>query len=289
MIDLSKCTWGYEIEWGDINRNIKIPEELGSWEYAETDIININEPYKYIACDPLGLEPKFGGEINTKPTKSWNQQITNIFKLHDIFLKEGNKPTAGCVNHGHLHVHIPGLKDNIECLKKLIKYIKQYQKLIVDVCYQYYDYPNIKKHKGKMYLKYDGGRLMPDYMCDNIINLATDFDSFIKLHCAGKDGISMGRPFRYAINTYCLKHTNTIEFRCFRSTIKKEEIIDQFKFVEKFLECAFFTNQPIHEIFQANDYKFPKFYFDEKEFSGWIKTKYPKERGTKKRQFYEAN
>ncbi len=39
--DPSKFTWGYEIEFGDINRNVDIPEHLGKWEYAETDIVNI--------------------------------------------------------------------------------------------------------------------------------------------------------------------------------------------------------------------------------------------------------
>jgi hypothetical protein len=83
-------------------------------------------------------------------------------------------------------------------------------------------------------------------MCDNINELATDFNHFIKLHAAGKDGVSMGRPFRYAINTYCMKHTGTIEFRCFRSTINLDE------------------------------------------YYGWQQTKYPKERGEKKREFHEV-
>ena len=290
MIDLSKCTWGYEIEWGDIDRRIKIPENLGSWEYAETDIVNLKEPFKYVACDPLGTNPHFGGEINTKPTKTWQEQVNNIMYLYEYFNKQNNQPTSSCVNHGHLHVHIPGLTENLDALKKLISYIKNNQSTIIDVCYQYYDYPNIKKHKNaKMYLKYDGGRPMPEYMCNNIINLAKDFKSFIKLHCAGKDGVSMGRPFRYAINTYCLKHTQTIEFRCFRSTTNKKEIQDQFRFVEKFLECVFITNEPIFEVFKKENFNFPKFYFNDYEYNGWIKTKHPKERGEKKRTFYEVS
>ena len=40
MINIDNWTYGYEIEWGDIDRTIKIPESLGSWEYAETDIVN---------------------------------------------------------------------------------------------------------------------------------------------------------------------------------------------------------------------------------------------------------
>ena len=65
---MNNWTWGYEVEWGDIDRTLKIPEHLGKWEHAETDILNLNEPYKYIACDPLGEDPPVGGEVNTVPT-----------------------------------------------------------------------------------------------------------------------------------------------------------------------------------------------------------------------------
>ena len=78
MINIDNWTYGYEIEWGDIDRTIKIPESLGSWEYAETDIVNLYDPVKNIACDPLGLNPTYGGEINTKPTKTSKQQIDKI-------------------------------------------------------------------------------------------------------------------------------------------------------------------------------------------------------------------
>ena len=107
-----------------------------------------------------------------------------------------------------------------------------------------------------MYLKYDGGRRMPDYMIDNIINLSTDFNTFIKQHCTGKDGVSMGRPFRYAINTYSLKHTKTIEFRFFRASVDKNEMHDMFLFVEN---------------------------FNPRQWKSYLATKYDKSRGVKKR------
>ena len=139
-----------------------------------------------------------------------------------------------------------------------------------------------------MYLKYDGGRTMPDYMCDNIVNLATDFGSFIKLHAAGKDGVSMGRPFRYAINTYCMKHTGTIEFRCFRSTTDRRELEDQCKFAEAFIDAALNDGPSVKEILANYDYQFPKFVWEQFQYIGWVNTKHPKERGTKVRNFYEV-
>jgi hypothetical protein len=144
----------------------------------------------------------------------------------------------------------------------------------------------MKGSKGaKMYLKYDGGREMPEYMCDNIINLVTDFEHFIKLHAAGKDGVSMGRPFRYAINTYCMKHTGTIEFRCFRSSTKRDEIESQFRFAEKFIDAALNDGPSVKEILTADNYKFPPFVWDLNEYVGWEKTKWDKERGNKQREY----
>jgi hypothetical protein len=281
-----KFTWGYEIEWGDVDRRLTPPEHLGKWEFAETDIVNIHEPFKYVACDPLGTEPHMGGEINTKPTATWQQQADRVMELHQFFVDNGNQPSASCVNHGHLHVFVPGLKDDVASLKKLVAYIKANQTDTIEACYGFYEAGQMKTAKGaKMYLKYDGGREMPEYMCDNIINLATDFDHFIKLHAAGKDGVSMGRPFRYAINTYCMKHTGTIEFRCFRSSTKRDEIESQFRFAEKFIDAALNDGPSVKEILAADNYKFPPFVWDLNEYVGWEKTKWDKERGNKQREY----
>ena len=282
----NKYTWGYEIEWGDVDRRLVVPEHLGKWEYAETDIVNIHEPFKYIACDPLGTDPYMGGEINTKPTNTWQEQVDRVMEIHSFFMDAGNTPSASCVNHGHLHVFVPGLKDDVASLKKLISYIKANQADTIEACYGFYEASQMKSCKGaKMYLKYDGGREMPEYMCDNIVNLATDFEHFIKLHAAGKDGVSMGRPFRYAINTYCMKHTGTIEFRCFRSTTKREEMEAQFRFAEKFIEAALNDGPSVKEILAADNYKFPPFVWDLNEYVGWEKTKWDKERGNKQREY----
>jgi len=82
--DTNNFTYGYEIEWGDIDRRLTIPEHLGAWEYAETDIVNIHEPYRFIACDPLGEVPPFGGEVNTKPTATWQEQVDRIMELQPV-------------------------------------------------------------------------------------------------------------------------------------------------------------------------------------------------------------
>lgn len=290
IFDKDKWTWGYEIEWGDIDRNLEIPEHLGKWEHAETDIVNIHSPYKYVACDPQGIEPPMGGEINVAPTNTWTEQVDRILEIYNMFVENGDNPSSSCINHGHLHVFVPGLKDDVEALKRLVMYIKENQKTATEELYGFYDHVEIRGSKGaKMYLKHDGGRQMPEYMCDNIINLSIDFNHFIKLHAAGKDGVSMGRPFRYAINTYCMKHTGTIEFRCFRSTTKRNEIDSQFRFAEKFIDSALNGGPSVDDILRDGNYDFPPFIWDLGEYSGWINTKYDKSRGEKIREYREVN
>lgn len=289
MFDKSKFTYGMEIEWGDVPRSFSIPEHLGSWEYSERDIINLRDPYKYVCADPLGETPPFGGEINTKPTKTWQEQVDRYFELYKIFDDIGHPPTVGVTAHTHIHCRIPGLRDDIQALKKLTKYIKENQAAAIEHVYGFFEHNQMKGAKGaKMYLKFDGGRPMPDYMSDNIINLATDFDHFIKLHAAGKDAVSMGRPFRFAINMYALKHIDTVEFRLFRGTLDRTELESCFRFVEDFLDAALNDGPTVNELISNNNYKFPPMQWDLAQFIGWEKTKHPEDRGEKVRTLIEV-
>jgi hypothetical protein len=282
-------TWGMEIEWGDIPRNFEIPKELGAWEFSERDIVNLREPYKNVCADPLGIEPPVGGEINTKPTRTWEEQVERYFEIKKLFEDNGTPPTVGVTAHTHIHCRIPGLRNDIDALKRLTKYIKENQNTTIDRVYGFYNHNQMKGSKGaKMYLKFDGGRPMPEYMADNILNLANDFDSFIKMHAAGKDGVSMGRPFRFAINMYALKHIDTIEFRLFRGTLDKTELESCFRFVRDFLDAALNQGPTVNELFETNNYNFPPMQWDLNQFLGWEKTKHPETRGEKVRTLIEV-
>jgi hypothetical protein len=285
MVEFDKkdFTYGAELEWGDIDRRLEIPEHLGSWEHSETDIMNQIE-MDNIACDPLGLEPYWGGEVNTKPTFTKEEQVDRIFAIKEFFEKNGNTPTVSSLTHNHIHMRIPGLKDNVPALKRLTQYIADNQQDTIDATYEFIEPADLKGAKGaKMYLKFDGGRLMPEYMVQNILDHTEDFTSFIQMQCAGKDWKSRGRPFRYAINTYALKHTGTVEFRCFRGSFDRFEIESQFRFVEAFMDAALNDGPSVKEILENDEYRFPAMIWDRAKYDSWAATKYPKERGKKVR------
>ena len=282
-------TYGMEIEWGDVPRSFEIPDNLGTWEHSEQDIVNLNEPYQYVCADPLGIEPPFGGEINTKPSRTWEEQVNRYFEIEKLFSDIGYPPTVSATCHTHIHCYVPELKDDINALKRLTKYIKENQHTTIENVYGFYESNQMKGAPGsKMYLKFDGGRAIPEYMTDNILNLATDFGSFIKMHCAGKDGVSMGRPFRYAINMYSLKHIGTVEFRLFRGTLDPDELSSCFRFVRDFLDAALNDGPSVHELITENNYKFPPMIWDLNQMIGWKKTKYSEARGKKVRNYVEV-
>lgn len=281
-------TWGSEIEWGDIPRYLDIPKHLGSWEYSEVDVVNIREPYKYVAADPLGLVPPFGGEINTVPDRTYEEQLTRIMELKKFFQVAGYPPTPSMTSHFHVHVHVPGLREDISLLKKLTRYILDNQDLLAKRVGQFQKYDSMKGLKNSTsYFKYDGGRQMPEWMGRNILDLANNFDDFIRIQCCGKDGVSRGRPFRYAVNTYCLKHTQTIEFRLFRNTVERKEMESCFRLVDRFIEHALTDHKPLYDILEEEEFSFPPFVWDPEVYKGFLATKYDKSRGKKERKFVE--
>lgn len=287
-LDLSKMTFGYELELGDIVRSRALPEWMGAWEYAETDIVNIYGTHKGKACDPLGMHPPVGGEINILPAPDPFALANRVSRSIDWFREQGDKPSASCVNHGHVHVRVPGLRDDIEALKRLTAYIKRNQQATIAACYGYAEHPRMGETKtARTYLKWDGGRPMPDWMADNITTMAEDFDDFIRIQCCGKDGVSRGRPFRHAINTYCLKHIDTIEFRCFRASLRDKEIYNSIRFAKRFLTAALEGGPDVPEILAQEAWRFPEFRYNHDHYQAWEATKWGKERGTKVRTLVE--
>lgn len=78
MYTKENFTYGYEIEWGDVDKSVKIPDEWGKWEWCECDIVNTCGEYRGIAVDPLGINPPVGGEINVKPTNTTEELVDEL-------------------------------------------------------------------------------------------------------------------------------------------------------------------------------------------------------------------
>jgi hypothetical protein len=277
--DPKNFTFGLELELGDVRRDREIPKEFGTWEYAERDILNLQPPYALQAADPEGLNPPVGGEINVYPAKTPLELAGRTSNLLAWFRSQGDTPCACCMSHTHVHIRVPGLCDDIEALKWLTQHILMYQNRVIKEAGKFVEDPLMKESKSaKRYLKWDGGRPMPYWMGQNIINYANDFDDFIRIQCCGKDAVSRGRPFRYAINTYCMKHTDTIEFRMFRPTLDPKQFLACFMFVQDFIDMALNTE---FEFISPLMYSLPPFTYNHEHYLAYERTRKPDVNGSK--------
>lgn len=282
-----QVTFGYELELGDVLRDRVIPEQYGTWEHAETDIVNVIPPYQYIAADPLGKSPPVGGEINIRPGHSPVEVATRVVDTINWFRRQGDQPSASCMSHGHVHVRVKGLRDDIRALKRATNWIVRNQDYLIKRVHAYQELPAMERTKAaRTYLKWDGARPMPYWMGQNIIKHANTFDDFIRIQCCGKDGLSMGRPFRYAVNTYCMKHIDTIEFRLFRGSLRYDEIVCSLELARHCLEEAVRDGEDV-EKFLGGYYPLAPFHYDLNTCAGWEKTRWGKERGHKERHLLD--
>lgn len=286
--DMHNFTYGFELEVGDVDRSIIIPPELGAWESSERDIVNLREPYRYVAADPLGISPPVGGEMNVYPSHTPKGLVKNITDALDLFRRAGSDPTFCCTTHSHVHIRVPGLRDDIEGLRRLSRYVGWYQADVVKLAGRFVDHPDMDRCPGsRTYMRYDGGRLMPEWLCDNL-QQAKDFEDWIRIHCCGKNGYARGRPLRYAINTYCMKHIDTIEFRMFRSSGDPVKLLDCINFSGWFLQEALNDNRMAVEAgLWESRWRFPPMRFDKDEWDGLQKTKYGEDRGKKVRTLHD--
>ena len=103
--DPNMFTYGCEHEFADWSVDSKLPEGC-LWNHDDYTIVNSNG----IANDPKGKLWRFGGEINTRPTSSIEEQCDILSQLKML------QPTPKINYRSNLHVHVrvPGLKNDLE-------------------------------------------------------------------------------------------------------------------------------------------------------------------------------
>jgi hypothetical protein len=259
-------SWGCELEFGDVDRNLTLPKELGSWNYFETDIVNQREPFWGIASDPNGIDPPFGGEINTRPTKTWKEQLVIIEKLIQFFIDNKCEPTVSCVSNTHVHANIG--QNFRPMMDRLLDYTEKNQKFFVDLVYDKQFHVEMEETQTALeYLNYDSGRLIEEQKFELLRKHKKFFDVF---------KIGKNSNDRYAINFQSLKYNQTVEFRCFRATLDMKELANCFKICELFLTCALNNGPNLESISAIKHLAFPKLNYDHSLYTSWETTKKPR-------------
>ena len=290
MFTVEDFQYGTELEFGDIPKQEGIiPSELGSFEYCEGDIINL-DPSRHGAAHPKG---DWGGEINTVPSLSVDEQVDKIMSIIDLFEDmDCSGPTISHRAHTHIHVHIPGLIEDLDMLKRVTQYVYDNQEdflsevypfderafdrvVAVDTIFGDIDHVTVKAQplpSAARYLRTDGGKRMA-YWVNERAQAASSFEEYIKGFCSGES--RRGMPLRYGINLYCLKHTKTIEFRCFRGSLDEDEIHAAFDAVQLFLGEAVKENPRAWKDVQGrpHEIEYPPMTYDEADEQAFMNTK----------------
>lgn len=252
-------TYGMELEFGDIWRDRDLPDGL-SWNKKDYSIVSSTG----IANDPKGLVYARGGEINSTPTESIDEQLGFFSRL----LAADLSPALNHRTNLHLHVRVPGLSENIEQLKALLKYADANQEEIYSAIEpvpvpvrEEYDSDSAFKGAVKRYRR----RLVshqykvPAARVEEALNSATPaqfFDAHSRLQANGKR--AYGLTTRAGINLLQLKETDTVEFRHFTNTLDVDKLRSCFEWVARFIPAAL-DDAPVSQLLSAYNYDFPSF------------------------------
>lgn len=262
MTDLRVKSWGMELEWSD--HPLDRPPPKG-FKYDVNDITMVNS--NGIANDPKGRTYRFGGEFNTPPTSTILGQVDCMERLKEHY----PEATINYRSNLHLHVHIPGLKENLPMLKQLQGHIHRYLPQVLAEVVEPIprptpeEYPLTDEFKGA---KRRFARRRVSHQCflsDARVSLqasARTVEEFFNLeppHSKAEDKPMFHLQPRVCVNLRQLLQTDTIEFRHFPGTMDSEELLTAFIWVNDYLECAL-NNVGINGLVQAaKHWQFPKF------------------------------
>ena len=238
-------SFGMELEWSNVAKSTEIPERLGYWEgkgsHSEIDIINYIDG-KFITAWP---NKEFGGEINTRPTLTIEDQVNVIIDIHNTLQPEAaDKIYVTPISNGHVHVRDSAFTD-VEVLKRLYEFTIRNQQVIIGHWLELDRLNLIKSTLGYQknawhYMRNDGGKRLSENFLNPVLKATTpdEFYRAIVPHAKESGNILWARAGRQGINLHSLRHTGTIEFRCMKASAEPAEILEQLRFANDFVDRA---------------------------------------------------
>lgn len=262
LFDKTEWSNGVELEYGNCSTKCDLPEGA-KWNTLDNTVVSSTG----IANDPKGELYVYGGEINTKPCFTIDDQILHIEEINRALCPA---PLVNYRSNLHIHIRVPGLKDDLDSLKKLLRYVDRYQEQAFEIVEQIpvpdrntlapevYEWA-LKRMKRR---KKSHQHKLPAKRIEAMLN-ATTPQEFYEEH-AHRD--AKGQPAwfqcpRAGINLrQMFEETNTIEFRHFPGTLNMDEMRSCIQWCYDFLDAALnHEDRSPLEVFNDGNYTFPKF------------------------------
>lgn len=299
MTNSNRLTFGCELEWSDTDRRVDIPESVGSWEGpkiagyymgSEIDIVNTKGKWKGHGTDPLCLDCPVGGEIHTQPSSTIESQMYRIMDIMNRF----STVAVACPNHGHIHVGIAGIKDDLQAIKNLFAYTKANEADLITACCGYSEAEAQEVRNSGLgtwvqdyLLVGDGKSISPDLygLVERADTVSEVLNALERVSCDDwfwdtDMRVPTVGSHRTAFNLFNLTKGETVEFRIFRASVNPVEIYSTLYFAKRYVEEALkgADGKPVAEILTEGEFKFPKLNFDEDLALGWQNTRSTKGR-----------
>jgi hypothetical protein len=261
MADYKIASYGAEHEWADHPLDRDPPQGFGR-DVRDVTIVNSNG----IANDPKGKTYRYGGEFNTPPTNTIQGQIDCMARLKEHY----PEATINYRSNLHLHVRIPGLKDDLQMLKQLQAHIHMHLPQVLANVVEPIPSPSREVYTTEEEWKGARRRFQrrrvshQTFLTDKRLSMqsqAQTVDQFFNLEPPQS---ADGKPLfhlqpRVCVNLRQLLQTDTLEFRHFPGTMDEEELEAAFEWVRRYTEHAL-EGLSIGGLAQeAEDWLLPKF------------------------------
>ena len=243
-------SYGYEIEWGNIDKTKSIPPSIAYWEgngnHAECDIINcLNGVWQ-----PAYPNRRYGAEINLTPKYSIDEMVESYIQLENLFPEKQVTP----ISNGHVHVKADWF-DDVDRLKDWAIWVNNNFEQIIELTLQWTTIPDTLPTSIKRYLKYDGGIKFNRSVLNNIQN-ATTITDIINSDRRGNSTMRFPRAF---VNLRPLGASGTIEFRHFKMPANSIQFKNQLIFVEGLLNKEIRSDLDLPKLDCNNLFNNPEF------------------------------
>jgi protein-tyrosine-phosphatase len=262
--NLNEASWTYgvEHEFADWDTRNGVPEGFdwgGDWT-----VVNSNG----IAVDPPGQIYPYGGEVRTPPTSTPEAQGGLLRE----FLLLQPKASVNYRSNLHVHVRVPGLREDLDALKRLLSYnVRQLPSALdfVDPIPEPLrdSYVRDEDYRGavtRFRRRQVSHHQLPLPRYSEAQLAATTVEEFFAAEVprsrAGKT-LWHARP-RSAVNLRQLLQTDTIEFRHFPGTLDPKEVIAAARWARAYLRAALMTGETVEDLSgqpEFLDASFPRF------------------------------
>ena len=226
------------------------------WNTQDYTIVNSNG----VANDPRGELCRYGGEINTRPTWTIEDQAGLATYI---------AATLGAViNYRcnlHVHVGVPGLKDDLVGLKRVARYIRANERIAMGLVepipepdpalYSRDAFRGAMQRFRRRHRSHQTVLSEPRYIAMTHATTPLEF----KAAMAGPHPALFQRP---GINMASLWQQGTVEFRHFPGTVHYDEFLSALKWCALFMEAALSEHGlPSAWVIYSNNgpWKFPHF------------------------------